>query len=89
MINLQIEAATRACLRDDIDSLMHLIPSFLEANSRVPKIRIGDRPHSAVPFLCVAISAGSVQCFDYLIEMGATTYFADLFDVFFGFSTLH
>lgn len=78
MIQINIESAYQACLNNDLESLKHLVPGNLSPNSRVLKFRIGERPHSSVPFLCVAIASGSLDCFDYLIENGATTYFADL-----------
>ena len=77
---LNIEAAVRACQDDNLDALEHLIPEELGPNSRIQKYRIGDRPYSTVPFLCVCCAYGSERCFDYLIEKGAMLYYADLFN---------
>lgn len=78
MQKLNTEATLRACISNDLEALQHLVPSLLGPNSRVQKFRIGDRPYSAVPFLCVCAAYGSIECFDYLIEKGATSYYADL-----------
>lgn len=78
MQRLHNQAALQACINDDLDTLQHLIPSMMNANSRVENFRIGDLPYSTVPFLCVCSAYGSLQCFNYLIEKGATTYFTDL-----------
>lgn len=78
MNHLHTEAALQACIRDDLDALQHIIPVFLTPNSRVQNFRIGDRPYSSVPFLCVCAAYGSTETFDYLIEKGATSYYADV-----------
>lgn len=78
MLHLNTEAALKACMNNDLESLQHLIPSCLGPDSRVQKVRLRDRPYSAVPFLCLTIAYGSLDCFEYLIEKGATTYYADL-----------
>lgn len=89
MHRLHNQAALHACINDDLEAIQHLIPSLMSPNSRIENVRIGDRPYSTVPFLCVCSAYGSLQCFDYLIEKGATAYFADLvkfkklyFDIF-------
>ena len=82
MLHLNTEASVKACINNDLDALSHLIPACIGPDSRVQKIRIGDRPFSSVPILCIAIAYGSLECFDYLIEKGVTTYFADLVPFF-------
>ena len=78
MTSLEADAAAHACVCDDLESLQHIVPVPLGPNSRIQNFRIGDRPYSTVPFLCVCCAYGSEQCFDYLIEKGATPYYADL-----------
>ena len=82
MHHLNTEASVKAIISNDLDALQHLIPSCLGPDSRIQKIRMGERPFSSVPFLCISIAHGSLECFDYLIEKGATTYFADLIPFF-------
>ena len=79
MNKLNLEAVLRAYKKDNLDDLQHLVPSVMNPNSRVEKLRIGNRTYSSVPILCITISFGSRQCFDYLIEKGASTYYADIF----------
>jgi hypothetical protein len=79
MNKLNAEAAFQACLANDLESLQRFIPSLLNANSRIHEMRIRDRPYVTVPLLCVCAAYGSIECFDYMIEKGATSYYADVF----------
>lgn len=78
MNRLNTEATLRACVKNNIEDLQHLVPAILSPNARIEKLIIGDRPYSSIPLLCVTIAYGSKECFDYLIEKGATTYYADI-----------
>lgn len=78
MQKLNTEATLRACASDDAEALVKLVPVLIGPNARVQHFRMGDRPYSAVPFLCVCAAYGSEQCFEYLIEHGAISYYADL-----------
>lgn len=78
MKRLHTQTALEACINNDLDTLQHTVPSLLNANSRADNFRIGDRPYSTVPFLCVCAAYGNLECFNYLIEKGGTSYYADL-----------
>ena len=89
MTSLEAEAAAEACVRDDLEALQHLVPTPLGPNSRIQNFRIGDRPYSTVPFLCICCAHGSNECFEYLIQKGATAYYADLVCFVFILTTHH
>jgi hypothetical protein len=78
MEKLHVEAAVKACIANDVEALQHIVTSLLPANSRIPHLRIHDRPGRTVPFLCVCAAHGSHECFEYMIEKGATSYYADV-----------
>jgi hypothetical protein len=78
MNKLNTEAAFHACITNDVETLQRFIPSLLTANSRIQEMRIRDRPYVTVPLLCVCAAYGSIECFDYMIEKGATSYYADV-----------
>jgi hypothetical protein len=85
MDKLQTEAAVKACIANDVETLQHIIPSLLPPNARIQQIRIHERPGQTVPILCVCAAYGSTECFEYMIEKGATSYYADVNSLFFWF----
>jgi hypothetical protein len=78
MQQVNTTTAFKACMRNNRTALENIVPGYVVPNSRAQEVRIHDRPCQIVPLLCICAAYGSLECFEYLVENGAISYYADV-----------
>jgi hypothetical protein len=78
MQQVNTTTAFKACMRNNRAALENIVPAYVAPNSRAQEVRIHDRPCQIVPLLCICAAYGSLECFEYLVENGAISYYADV-----------
>jgi len=72
-----IDAAARACSKNDLGALQELLKKWITSDSTVPQFTFKVTPRRSVPLLSVAVACDSLNCMTCLIKAGADVRQAD------------